>query len=305
MTRILVYGSLNIDMVFAVDHIVLPGETVSSSSFTRNAGGKGANQAAALGKAGMNVFLAGKIGADGKFILPLLGSYGVDTGNVAVYEGATGNALIQVDRNGQNSIVLYPGGNGDISVSEVERVISAFGAGDFLVAQNEIAHTGEIINAAKKRGLKVHFNPSPYDEKVEALPLDNVDCFFVNELEGAALAGLPKDAPPAAALDKLVKRFPKAEIILTAGKNGAYYGQAETREYAAIVDAPVVDTTGAGDTFTGYFLAALVKGMTVRAALETASKASSITVSRRGAMESVPFAVEVFGSRLFHVEGGN
>jgi ribokinase len=294
MIRVLVYGSLNIDMVFAVDHIVLPGETVSSSSFTRNAGGKGANQAAALGKVGMNTFLAGKIGADGKFILPLLNSYGVDTGNVTVYEGATGNALIQVDRNGQNSIVLYPGGNGDISVCEIERVISAFDDSDFLVVQNEIAHTGEIINAAKKRGLKVHLTPSPYDEKIELLPLDRVDCFFVNELEGAALASLSKDAPPADTLDKLMKRFPKAEIILTAGKNGAYYGQGETREYVAIVEAPVVDTTGAGDTFTGFFLAARVKGMDVRAALETASKASSITVSRKGAMESVPFAAEVF-----------
>jgi ribokinase len=293
MIRILVYGSLNIDMVFAVDHIVLPGETVSSSSFTRNAGGKGANQAAALAKAGMNVFLAGKIGRDGEFMLPLLGSYGVDTGNVAVYEGATGNALIQVDKNGQNSIVLYSGGNGDISACEIEKVIAAFDKNDFLIVQNEIAHTKEIINAAKKRGLKVHLNPSPYDEKIESLPLDNVDCFFVNELEGASLAGLPKDSPPDAALDKLSKRFPKAEIILTAGKGGAYYGHGAAREYAAITDAPVVDTTGAGDTFCGYFLAARVKGMDVRAALETASKASSITVSRKGAMESVPFAAEV------------
>ncbi|MDR2097273.1 MAG: ribokinase [Spirochaetaceae bacterium] len=294
MVRVLVYGSLNIDLVFAVDHIVLPGETVSSSGFARNAGGKGANQAAALAKAGLDVFIAGKIGRDGEFLLKLLKSYGVDTRFVSVYEGSTGNALIQVDGGGQNSIVLYAGGNGDISAHEVEKVIAAFDSGDYIVMQNEIARTKEIIAAAKKRGLKIHLNPSPYNEKIGALPLDAVDCFFVNELEGAALAGLPKDAPPAAVLDKLTGRFPKAEIILTAGKNGAYYGQGGVREYAAIVDAPVVDTTGAGDTFTGYFLAARVKGLDVRGALETASKASSITVSRKGAMESVPFAPEVF-----------
>jgi ribokinase len=293
--KVLVYGSLNIDLVFQVDHIVLPGETISSVSFARNAGGKGANQAAALAKAGLDVFMAGKIGKDGEFLPGLLRSYGVDTGNVSVYEGSTGNALIQVDKNGQNSIVLYAGGNGDISLPEIESVISSFDAGDYLVMQNEIARTKEIIAAAKKRGLKVHLNPSPYNEKIEALPLEDVDCFFVNELEGAYLAGLPKNVPFTDTLDALTKRFINAEIILTAGKNGAYYGRGSVREYAAIVDAPVVATIGAGDTFTGYFLASRAKGFNVREALETASKASAITVSRKGAMESVPFAKEVFG----------
>lgn len=292
--KVLVYGSLNIDLVFAVDHIVLPGETISSSSFARNAGGKGANQAAALAKAGLDVFMAGKIGKDGEFILRLLNSYGVDTTPVSVYEGCTGNALIQVDKNGQNSIVLYAGGNGDIGPREAESVISSFEAGDYIVLQNEISHTKEIIAAAKKRGMKIHLNPSPYNEKIEALPLEAVGCFFVNELEGAALAGRRKD-DPADVMDGLTARFPKAEIILTAGRGGAYYGQGrDLREYAGIVDAPVVDTTGAGDTFTGYFLAARAKGFGIRQSLETASKAASITVSRKGAMDSVPFAKEVF-----------
>jgi ribokinase len=294
--KVLVYGSLNIDLLFEVDHIVLPGETVSGLSFARSAGGKGANQAAALAKSGLDVFMAGKIGGDGDFLLQLLRSYGVDTGNVSVYEGGTGNALIQVDRNGQNAIVLYAGGNGAITCGEIENVIASFDSGDYLVIQNEIAHTKEIIAAATKRGLKIHLNPSPYNEKIEALPLDDVDCFFVNELEGASLAGLPKDAPFSSVLDALIERFPKAEIILTAGKNGAYYGQGSLREYAPIVDAPVVDTVGAGDTFTGYFLACRVKGFGVSDALQTASKAASIAVSRKGAMESVPFATEVFGA---------
>jgi ribokinase len=292
--KVLVYGSLNIDLIFEVDHIVLPGETISSVSFARNAGGKGANQAAALAKAGLEVFMAGKVGRDGEFLLQILHSYGVDTSNVSVYEGSTGNALIQVDKNGQNSIVLYAGGNGDIRLSEVENIVSLFESGDYLVMQNEIAHTKEIITLAKKRGLKIHLNPSPYNETIETLPLEDVDCFFVNELEGASLAGLPKNSPFSDTLDALTQRFPKAEIVLTAGKNGAYYGWGSVRENAAIVDSPVIDTTGAGDTFAGYFLAARAKGFDTGKALKTASKASAITVSRKGAMESVPFANEIF-----------
>ncbi|MDR2659574.1 MAG: ribokinase [Spirochaetaceae bacterium] len=292
--KVLVYGSLNIDMVFAVDHIVLPGETISSASFARNAGGKGANQAAAMAKAGLNVFMAGKIGRDGEFLLQHLHSYGVDTHKVSVYGGSTGNALIQVDKNGQNSIVLYAGGNGEIRPHEIETAVASFNSGDIIVMQNEISRAKDIIIAAKKRGMKIYLNPSPYNEKIDGLPLELVDCFFVNELEGASLAAMPKNYPFTEILDGLTLRFPNAEIILTAGKNGAYYGFGGMREYAAIVDAPVVDTTGAGDTFTGYFIAARAKGFDIRNALKTASKAASITVSRKGAMDSVPFAKEVF-----------
>jgi ribokinase len=188
--KILVFGSLNIDLVFSVDHIVCPGETISSGSLEKSAGGKGANQAAALAKAGTEVYMAGKIGRDGEFLLELLQSYGVHTDYVAMYEGATGQALIQLDRRGQNSIVLYDGGNGAIEAAEIGRVLADFGAGDIILLQNEIPHTGEIIRAARSRGMKICLNPSPYDEKIDALPLNEINLFFVNEIEGAALAGV-------------------------------------------------------------------------------------------------------------------
>jgi ribokinase len=292
--KVLVYGSLNIDLIFSVDHIVRPGETISSTSLTRSAGGKGANQAAALAKAGMPVYMAGKIGQDGEFLLQLLQSYGVKTGGVIQYEGVTGQAIIQLDRNKQNSIVLFSGGNGEITVEEIHNTIAQFSAGDTIVLQNEIAHIREIVDSAKKQGLRICLNPSPYNEKIAEIPLDLVDMFFVNEIEGAALAGLPRETAPPAALDCLVKRFPKAEIILTAGKDGAYYGCGEIRAKGDIINVPVADTTGAGDTFTGYFIAAREKNMTVSQALAIACKASSIAVSRKGAMESIPFAEEVF-----------
>jgi ribokinase len=292
--KILVFGSLNIDLIFSVDHIVCPGETISSGSLEKSAGGKGANQAAALAKAGLEVYLAGKIGKDGLFLLDLLNSYGVHTEHVRIYGGATGQALIQLDRKGQNSIVLYSGGNGAIEAGEIIGVLNSFDSQDIILLQNEIPLTGEIIRAARSRGMKVCLNPSPYDEKISALPLEEVDIFFVNEIEGAALAGLPEDSPVPAVLDKLTARFPKSEIILTAGKDGAYYGQGKFRAKGDILDLPVEDTTGAGDTFTGYFIAARAKNMPVPEALQTACKAASIAVSRKGAMESIPLGAEIF-----------
>ncbi|MDR1748871.1 MAG: ribokinase [Spirochaetaceae bacterium] len=293
--KVLVYGSLNIDLIFSVGHIVRPGETISGTALTRSAGGKGANQAAALAKAGVPVKLAGKIGQDGEFLLSLLESYGADTSLVTVYGGATGQAIIQLDENRQNAIILYGGGNREITEGEIKAVISGFSAGDMIVLQNEISHTAEIIRQAKSRGMKICLNPSPYDGSVESLPLDMVDIFFVNEIEGAALAGEPPSAAVPAVLEKLAGRFPSAEILLTAGKDGAYYAFREIRAKGTIMDVPVVDTTGAGDTFTGYFLAARLRGYTEQQALDTACRAASIAVSRPGAMEAVPLASEVFG----------
>ena len=292
--KILVYGSLNIDLVFTVDHIVKPGETIASAALERSAGGKGANQAAALAKAGMEVFMAGKIGGDGRFLLELLGSYGVNTERVVIYPGATGQALIQLDRNGQNSIILYAGGNGEIQKHEIDGALESFGPGDAVLLQNEIPHTDAIMEKAKKRGMKIFLNPSPYDEKIGKLPLDMVDVFFVNEIEAAALTSLNEGTPPPLILDHLTGRFPAAEIILTAGKDGAYYGFGKAREKGEIIDLPVADTTGAGDTFTGYFIAAREKQFSVAEALGLACKAASIAVSRKGAMQSMPFKDEVF-----------
>jgi ribokinase len=293
--KALVFGSLNIDLIFSVDHTVLPGETISSWSLEKSAGGKGANQAAALAKAGMATAMAGKIGEDGRFLLDLLSSYGVDTGRVVVdKEGATGQALIQLDKKGQNAIVLYPGGNHRISAEEADRALEDFGKGDIIVLQNEILLTADIMRKARSRGLKVCLNPSPYNEKAERLPLDLADLLFVNEIEGAALAALGSGAPAPEILEALAARFPESEIVLTVGREGAWYGYGKTREKGNIVDLPVVDTTGAGDTFTGYYIAARAEDYSVREALGFACKAASIAVSRKGAMASIPLTHEVF-----------
>jgi ribokinase len=288
------YGSINIDLVFTLDHVVEPGETLSSSSFFRSAGGKGANQSAALAKAGATVTHAGKIGSDGQFLVDLLSGYGVDTSLIRVYEGATGQALIQLDKHKQNAIVLYGGGNLQIKKEEIDESLSLFDAGDMLVLQNEIVYTSYLIEQAKKRGMQVCLNTAPFDEKILALPLHLVDILVVNEIEGAALANSEKGASFSEVLDALVKAYPEGEIVLTVGKGGAYYGYKEIRLHEPIYDLPVVDTTAAGDTFIGYFLTSRSLGHDNQRALRYACKASGLAVSRLGAMGSIPLAFEVF-----------
>jgi ribokinase len=292
--KVLVFGSLNIDLIFSVDHIVRGGETISSTGFKRSAGGKGANQAAALAKAGLKTFMAGKIGADGAFLREILESYKVNTSYVLNYEGATGQAIIQLDKNRQNAIVLFAGGNDAIDAAQVDATLAGFGEGDYIVLQNEISVSAQILEKAKERKMRIVLNPSPYDRRIDQFSLNMVDMLFVNEIEGAELAGLALDSPRPAVLDALAARFPRCEIVLTAGKEGAYYGFGADRAKAGIVDAPVIDTTAAGDTFLGFFLAARTRGFSPEAALAASCKASSITVSRSGAMESIPFAAEVF-----------
>jgi len=292
--KFLVFGSLNIDFLYTVNHIVKPGETISSLSFSKSAGGKGANQAAALAKAGLTVYMAGKIGKDGRFLSERLSNFKVNTDNIIEYEGVTGHAIIQIDKNGQNSIVLYPGGNGEITAEEIQKTISEFDKGDMIILQNEISNIDIIMSYAKNLGMKICLNPSPFNEKTAALPLELTDIFFVNEIEGSSLARMSSSASPQDVLEKLIKIFPSAEIILTAGENGAYYGGGGIIEKEEIEKVPVVDTTAAGDTFTGYFLAARARNLSVKQSLAAACKASSITVSKKGAMESIPFSDEVF-----------
>ena len=292
--KLLIFGALNIDLIYSVDHIVVPGETIRAASLEKSAGGKGANQAAAAAKAGGNVYLAGRIGADGEYLLSLLKPCGVNTDHVAAGRGSTGQALIQLDKNGQNSIVYYPGENGEITAADAETVISRFGRGDTISLQNELQRIPEMITAAAKREITICFNPSPWDEKIRDYPLEQVDIFIVNEIEGPLLAGLPPQTSPGNVLAALTKRFPGKEIIITAGSDGAYFGCDDSREKGDAVKVQVADTTGAGDTFTGFYLAVKQKNYSVKDSLNIACRAASIAVSRMGALAAIPAADEVF-----------
>ncbi len=292
MPRILNFGSINIDHVYDVDHFVAPGETLSSSSYARHAGGKGFNQSIALARAGAAVAHAGAIGADGLWLRDLLTAEGVDVSAVRVTDGPTGHAVIQVVPQGQNAIVLHAGANAAITADAARETLAAYGPGDWLVAQNEISALDAILAAAAARGLRVAFNPAPMDAAALRCPLDAVGCFLLNEVEAAQLAG---EADERRACEALRQRFPAADVVVTLGPRGvigAAAGEATIGAWPAH-PAAAIDTTAAGDTFIGYFLAERLRGATFAAAIFRANAAAAISITRRGAAASIPRRDEV------------
>lgn len=288
--KVINFGSLNLDFVYTVDHIVKPGETISSHKLQINCGGKGLNQSIALAKAGVPVYHAGKIGPDGGILTDLLKTYGVNTDNVHISECKSGNAIIQVDKNGQNSIVLYPGANHDIDENMISSVINGCGSGDYLLLQNEINNIDKIMEQAHKAGLTIIFNPSPADSSIKQLPLDYVSIFVLNEIEGKEISGFEAADD---ILEGIHNKYPASRVLLTLGENGSCYLDTDKTYKYGIIKSQVVDTTAAGDTFTGYFIAGLINGLSPEQNLRQASMASSIAVSRPGAAASIPFMKEV------------
>lgn len=289
--RFLNFGSLNLDFVYPVQAFVRPGETISARGLDTFPGGKGLNQSVALCRGGGRVCHAGCIGPDGRVLTDLLSAAGVDVSFVRTLEGErTGHAIIQVDGGGENCILLYGGANRSITLSQVEETLSAFGAGDILLLQNEINLVEEIAAAGKKRGMKVALNPSPTADNLLRLPPDGVDYLILNELEAAFFCG---ELPPKGALSALSARFPKAKILLTRGTKGMDYLGPEGTFHQPVFPVDAVDTTAAGDTCTGFFLAALARGESPVAAARLAAAASALAVTRKGAAPSIPSLPEV------------
>lgn len=284
--NILNFGSLNIDLVYQVEHIARPGETIASSAHQVFAGGKGANQSAALARAGASVFHAGQVGPDGQWVVDKLAGLGVDVQHIRIGDAPTGHAIIQVDRQGQNSIVLFAGANAQIDREAIDAALGHFGRGDLLLLQNEINDVAYILTAATERGLTICLNPAPFGPAVCAYPLEQVDLLIVNEIEAAGLAG-------ASTLAALAARCPRAQIALTLGAAGAQYRSPTEEFHLPAPPVKAIDTTGAGDTFIGYFLQGLTADMTARAAMARAVQAAALCVTRPGAMDSIPAAAEL------------
>ncbi len=287
--KILNYGSLNIDNVYRVKNFVTAGETVSSLGFEMHCGGKGLNQSVALAQAGVEVFHAGKIGKDGIFLLDYLESKGANIDNIIVDESEkTGHAIIQVDENGENSIIIHSGANHKIKKREIVNTILKFSAKDVLLIQNEINNLEAIINTAADMGMYIVMNPSPINDSLLKLPLHRINLFVLNQTEGRILSGGKRDDT---VLKGLAKKFPTAEFVLTLGSRGSiyYHPRNDIR-----IDIPadevrnVVDSTAAGDTFLGYFLAGRVLNENIKRCLQIASYAAGISVTRKGAAESIP-----------------
>lgn len=290
--KILSLGSLNIDLIYKVPHIVRPGETLSSEGISQNVGGKGLNQSIALSKAGSKVYHAGAIGKeDGQMLIEQLAAHGVNTDYILEKDMLSGNALIQVDSSGQNSILLYDGANKSLTIDEVEHILSGFSSGDYIVLQNEINQLPAIISLASQKNMTIFFNPSPLNEVVFECDLSQVSWFFLNEIEAAQLSG--QEAYDEETLTILIKKYPAAHFVITLGEKGSlcYYDGKLYKQGIHQVDA--VDTTGAGDTYTGYFIATFQETGDIELALKYASIASAIAVSRPGASSSIPSIDEV------------
>lgn len=290
--KILSLGSLNIDLVYSVSHINLEGETISARDREQKQGGKGLNQSVALAQAGADVFMAGCVGADGADLLETLRRSGVDTALVREVDGPSGHAIIQLADSGANSIIIYGGANGKVTPEMIDETLAGFDPGDYILLQNEISCVDYAIRAARERGLKVAFNPSPISEDLSAYPLDLVDIFILNELEGQALSGAGSTAGTDV-LAALAARFPRAAIVLTLGEKGAMYHDGQHDLSCPAHKVPVVDTTGAGDTFCGYYLACTMKGMEPQSALEMAARASALAIGKKGAAVSIPTLTQV------------
>ena len=289
--KFLNFGSLNLDFVYDVEHFVRPGETISSAALNTFSGGKGLNQSVALSRAGAQTYHGGCIGKDGQILLDGLRAAGADVSFVRVLKSCrTGHAIIQVDPSGQNCILLFGGANQAVTDVQIEETLSRFGAGDFLLLQNEINGLEQLMEKAAEKGIRIAFNPSPIDGKISQLPLKKVEFFLLNEIEGAALGGGNR---PEEILEGLKKRYPKAKIVLTLGKEGALYFDGEKTFFQPIFPVKVMDTTAAGDTFTGYFLEAVSRGLPGDVCLKRAAAASAIAVSRKGASPSIPDGAEV------------
>lgn len=288
--KILNFGSCNIDYVYNVVEFVKAGETISALSTSEHPGGKGLNQAVAAARAGGNVFFAGNIGEDGLFLKKLLEDTGADTKYLKINKTRTGNAIVQIDKDRENCIIVSAGANALLDEAYIKSVTADFAHGDICMLQNETPCTDFIIKQAKAHGMTLIWNPSPMNEKITDGAIGMCDYIIVNKTEGRALTGKEE---PDDILKALLKKYPHTKAVLTLGKNGSIYSDGiDTVKQSAFKSEPV-DTTGAGDTFTGYFAAMISKGTSIEETLKIASAAAAIATEKQGAASSIPMLKEV------------
>ncbi|MBR0510264.1 MAG: ribokinase [Clostridia bacterium] len=291
--RILNYGSLNLDYVYSVPRFVSSGETLAVSGFQINAGGKGLNQSIALARAGAEVYHAGCVGAGGGMLRDMLQKNNVDLRFLTDVPVPQGCAMIQVTPDGENSILLYGGSNYALTRGQIDGVLSYFTSEDWLLLQNEVNELPYLIAAAKARGMHIILNPSPFDEVTASLDYNQIDWVIMNKPESLRLTVKNK---PDAAWEALHERFPSLHAVITLGGDGSLLCRpGEKPYYQPVIKTDAVDTTGAGDTFTGFFFAGLVEGLRPEDCMARAAKAAAICVSRLGAAPAIPTLNEVDG----------
>lgn len=274
-------GSVNIDHVYRVPHIPAPGETLAATGYLAGLGGKGANQSVAAARAGARTHHIGAIGPDGGWTRAALAGYGVDVAHLRDVPDPTGHAIIAVDDAGENAITIWPGANRVPDAAMVSAALSAAAPGDTLLLQNETSAQAEAAGLTRARGMRVIYSAAPFDAGAVRAVLAHATMLVMN-------AGEAED------LRRAMGALPAIDCLITRGAKGADWlspGAPPLHQPAFAVQA--VDTTGAGDTFTGWLAAELDLGLPPAAALRRAAAAAALQVTRPGAAAAIPTAAEV------------
>jgi ribokinase len=291
---ILVVGSLNMDLVVTVAELPEKGETIFGKTFTTFPGGKGGNQAVSAARLGANVTMVGAVGRDdfGEKLLYSLSKSGVDTSHINLAETFTGTALITVDQNGANSIVVVPGANEVCCHEDIDSALQAVAGPGILLVQNEIPEkTVEYaLQAAKEKGWTTILNPAPARMIADEI-LSMIDIIIPNETEVAVLTGCKTGAEERAAQVLLDRGA--AAVIITLGSKGALYCTAAQKHQIPSYKVNAVDTTAAGDAYVGALATALSEGRTVLESAKFAAAVGALAVTKPGAQPSLPWREEV------------
>ncbi len=291
MKDIYVLGSLNMDFTISCDYFPQKGETILSNDMFTNSGGKGANQAVSASKLGGQVKMIGAVGDDefGKVLTNTLKDYKVDIENVKIVNGTNSGSAFIVCADKDNRIIVEAGSNQKINKSDIDKALENAKKGDIFVTQLEINYDAVKygLKCAKEKGMTTIFNPAP------AFVLEDdiytfVDVLIVNEVEAEILSGIsPDNIDKSKEVYKIFNKKGVKHLIITLGSKGSIYLGDEIKEFSSY-DVEVVDTTGAGDTYIGALAYSLSNDVSVVNAIELSSKASSLTVTKKGAQRSMP-----------------
>lgn len=272
-------GSINGDHVYALPHIPAPGETLAARSLTTGLGGKGANMSVACARAGATVRHIGAVGPDGAWAVDRLRSYGVDTTHIATLDAPSGHAIIAVDDGGENMILLFPGANRLLPRAHVDAALALAQPGDWFLTQNETNLQTEAASLARARGLRVAYAAAPFEATAVEAMLPYLDLLLLNEVEADQLVDTT---------GRTIAKLGLKDVIVTLGPEGClWFHEGRETSFPALRVTPI-DTTGAGDTFTGYVLAALDAGAPMPDAIDLATRASALKVTRPGAADAIP-----------------
>ena len=302
MNKICVIGSINMDLVVNVDEMPKKGQTLIGSNFKEVPGGKGANQAVAASRLGANVCMVGKVGSDGfgQNLLNQLKNNNVDTKYIQIEEGASGVALITVDKNAENAIVVSPGANFKLAQKDIDNCIDAIKESNVVVIQLEtpIDTIKYALEKSKELGKFTILNPAPAVKLGDDI-IKNVDLLTPNETELEILSGVSinnEDDILKAAQVMLEKGVKK--LIVTLGSKGSLYIDKENKIFKKSYKVDAIDTTAAGDSYTGAIAVSLSQGKNVEDAIDFASRVGALCVTKGGAQTSLPTIEEVLNYKF-------